>query len=259
VTVTHEAFRLGLAEVAHRDPMADVVAGHHQVLALIVPAANDDVGVGMAGVEMIDRHPVEPGVEVALHLGHEVADEWLEVGKPRPLVGRDDEAELVRVLLRAIQEGAAVNVIARGLVEAAGRTFAGDAVPHGPIKSTYHVHIHTARSPGSSRHGRLCRWNRSAGRRQALCLAKFLRLDGRVSAYPGSARGYAVANSHLLTRSDAALLIDTGFGKDEPVIRAQIESLIVPGLPLSMFPLRLNEFMSINNVEAFAGHWPSAL
>jgi flavorubredoxin len=80
-------------------------------------------------------------------------------------------------------------------------------------------------------------------------------LDGRVSAYPASARGYAVANSYLLTQGDAAMLIDTGFGKDEPVIRAQIESLIPPGLPLSLFPLRLNEFMSINNVESFAGHF----
>jgi hypothetical protein len=80
-------------------------------------------------------------------------------------------------------------------------------------------------------------------------------LDGRVSSYPGSARGYSVANSYLLTQGDAAMLIDTGFGKDEPVIRAQIESLIAPGLPLSLFPLRLNEFMSINNVESFAGHF----
>jgi len=80
-------------------------------------------------------------------------------------------------------------------------------------------------------------------------------LDGRVSSYPGSARGYSVANSYLLTQSDAAMLIDTGFGKDEPAIRAQIESLIAPGLPLSLFPLRLNEFMSINNVETFAGHF----
>src|SRR5712691_471411 len=70
-------------------------------------------------------------------------------------------------------------------------------------------------------------------------------LDGRVSSYPGSARGYSVANSYLLTQPDAAMLIDTGFGKDEPAIRAQIESLIAPGLLLSMFPLRLNEFMSI--------------
>jgi flavorubredoxin len=80
-------------------------------------------------------------------------------------------------------------------------------------------------------------------------------LDGRVSSYPASARGFSVANSYLLTQSDAAMLIDTGFGKDEPAIRAQIESLIAPGLPLSLFPLRLNEFMSINNVEAFAGHF----
>src|SRR5207244_10173863 len=81
------------------------------------------------------------------------------------------------------------------------------------------------------------------------------RLDGRVSSYPASARGFSAANSYLLTQSDAAMLIDTGFGKDEPAIRAQIESLIAPGLPLSLFPLRLNEFMSINNVEAFAGHF----
>jgi flavorubredoxin len=80
-------------------------------------------------------------------------------------------------------------------------------------------------------------------------------LDGRVSSYPASARGFSVANSYLLTEPDAAMLIDTGFGKDEPVIRGQIESLIVPGLPLSLFPLRLNEFMSINNVETFAGHF----
>ncbi|MGA7490754.1 MAG: hypothetical protein WBW74_27855 [Xanthobacteraceae bacterium] len=80
-------------------------------------------------------------------------------------------------------------------------------------------------------------------------------LDGRVSSYPASARGFSVANSYLLTQTDAAMLIDTGFGKDEPAIRSQIEALLAPGLPLSLFPLRLNEFMSINNVEAFAGHF----
>jgi hypothetical protein len=80
-------------------------------------------------------------------------------------------------------------------------------------------------------------------------------LDGRVSSYPASARGFSVANTYLLTQRDAAMLIDTGFGKDEPAIRGQIESLIAPGLPLSLFPLRLNEFMSINNVESFAGHF----
>src|SRR5215831_15796791 len=80
-------------------------------------------------------------------------------------------------------------------------------------------------------------------------------LDGRVSSYPASARGFSVSNCYLLTQPDGAMLIDTGFGKDEPVIRAQIEALIAPGLPFSMFPLRLNEFMSINNVESFAAHF----
>jgi flavorubredoxin len=80
-------------------------------------------------------------------------------------------------------------------------------------------------------------------------------LDGRVSMYPASARGFAVANSYLLTEPDAAMLIDTGFGKDEAVIRGQIEQLVAPGVPLSLFPLRLNEFMSINNVESFAAHF----
>ena len=45
-------------------------------------------------------------------------------------------------------------------------------------------------------------------------------VDGRVSTYPASARGFSVANSYLLTESDAAMLIDTGFGKDEAVILA---------------------------------------
>ena len=80
-------------------------------------------------------------------------------------------------------------------------------------------------------------------------------LDGRVSSYPASARGFSVSNCYLLTQPDGAMLIDTGFGKDEPAIRAQIEQLIAPGLPFSMFPLCLNEFMSINNVESFAAHF----
>jgi flavorubredoxin len=90
---------------------------------------------------------------------------------------------------------------------------------------------------------------------QLFALQNPFALDGRVTSYPPSARGYSVVNSYLLTQSDAAMLIDTGFGKDEPTIRAQIGSLIPPGLPLSLFPLRLNEFMSINNVETFAQHF----
>ena len=108
--------------------MTDIVARHDQVLPLVIPPANDDVGMRMPGVEVVDGHPVEPGVQIALHLGHEVADERLEVGKARSLISRDDEAELVGVLLRPVQEGAAIDVIAGRVVKAAGRALAGHPV-----------------------------------------------------------------------------------------------------------------------------------
>src|SRR5258708_21195089 len=65
-------------------------------------------------------------------------------------------------------------------------------------------------------------------------------LDGRVSAYSARARGYSVANSYLITQSATAMLIDTGFGKDDPPIRAPIESRLPPLFPPSLFPLLLN-------------------
>src|SRR5688572_23840738 len=114
----------------------------------------------------------------------------------------------------------------------------------------------TQHAPQEARHTRGFTGGITALAEGELCaLQNPYALDGRVSSYPASARGYSVANSYLLTQPDAALLIDTGFGKDEPVIRGQIEELIAPGLPLSLFPLRLNEFMSINNVESFADHF----
>jgi len=86
-------------------------------------------------------------------------------------------------------------------------------------------------------------------------LQNALHLDGRVSAYPARARGYAMSNCYLLVEDDAATLLDTGFAAHEPAIRSQIASLIGPGQRLSLFPLRLNEFMSINNVETLAAHF----
>lgn len=82
-------------------------------------------------------------------------------------------------------------------------------------------------------------------------LQNLMPLDGRVSSYPASATGWSVSNCYLLTQPDAAWLIDTGFGGHEAALRAQIESLIPRTLPLSLLPLRLNEFMSIQNIDPF--------
>jgi len=113
----------------------------------------------------------------------------------------------------------------------------------------------TQHAPRPAREGRFAGGVAPLADGQLYALQNPFPLDGRVSSYPASARGFSVANSYLVTEPDAAMLIDTGFGKDEAVIRAQVESLIAAGLPLSLFPLRLNEFMSINNVEAFAAHF----
>lgn len=86
-------------------------------------------------------------------------------------------------------------------------------------------------------------------------LQNTLELDGRISSYPASARGYSVSNCYLLMEPDAATLIDTGFAAHEPAIRAQLNALLEPRQTLSLFPLRLNEFMSINNIETLAAHF----
>jgi hypothetical protein len=54
-------------------------SGDYEVLALIVAPADDDLAVGMAGVEVVDRDPIEPDAEVLLHLPHHVAGECAQV------------------------------------------------------------------------------------------------------------------------------------------------------------------------------------
>ena len=77
-------------------------------------------------------------------------------------------------------------------------------------------------------------------------------LDGRISAYPISARGHSVSNCYLLREAGGALLLDTGYAAHEAEILAQLASVLDPGTPLSLLPLRINEFMSVGNAMAVA-------
>jgi hypothetical protein len=81
-------------------------------------------------------------------------------------------------------------------------------------------------------------------------LRNLLTLDGRVSAYPGHARGYSVSNSYLLREPDGAAILDTGYAANEQQVIAQIGSLIAKDTPVTIFPLRINEFMSVGNAMA---------
>ena len=83
-------------------------------------------------------------------------------------------------------------------------------------------------------------------------LQNVMELDGRVSAYPANARGYSVSNCYLIKEGDRALLLDSGLSAHEASIIAQIGALTTSDTRLSVFPLRINEYMSVCNVEAIA-------
>ena len=80
-------------------------------------------------------------------------------------------------------------------------------------------------------------------------------LDGRVSSYPSSARGWAASNCYLLRQYDGALLLDTGFAAHGSAILHQLDTLIDRKLPLAIMPLRINEFMSVGNAMPIAGRF----
>lgn len=77
-------------------------------------------------------------------------------------------------------------------------------------------------------------------------------LGGSASAYPANAQGYSVCNCYLLKEGDRALLLDSGLAVHASSLISQIAKLIEPGTRLSVYPLRINEFMSVSNVEALA-------
>jgi hypothetical protein len=74
-------------------------------------------------------------------------------------------------------------------------------------------------------------------------------LGGRASAYPANAEGYSVCNCYLLKEGNRAVLLDSGLTVHAESLISQVASLIDPGTRLSVYPLRINEFMSVANVE----------
>ncbi len=90
---------------------------------------------------------------------------------------------------------------------------------------------------------------------KAFALHNILELDGRVSAYPKSTRGFSSMNCYLLREDNAAVLLDTGFNGQIDFLTEQISSLITKDTPLSLYPLRQNEFMSVGNIVALANRF----
>ena len=109
--------------------VGDIVAGDVEGLAVVGDTPNDDVGVRMAGVVVIDRDPVELRPEVGFHLLHQIAGGLARVGQLRAVLGRDDEAELMAVIAAPVEEGAAILHIALGRIDLALLAILRHAVP----------------------------------------------------------------------------------------------------------------------------------
>src|SRR5439155_11588903 len=87
--------------------------------AVIVSASNQEMDVGVVGVVVVDRDPLQPGAEVVLHLAHEGAGMETEI-ELRPLLGRDDgfpEAGVARRMPGTQRRGEVKVVPARGEAE----------------------------------------------------------------------------------------------------------------------------------------------
>src|SRR6516164_876100 len=111
------------------NPVGDIVAGDVEDLALIGDAADHDMGVRVTGVVMVDRDPIEGGVNVPLHLSHQPARERLQVAECDAILGTNDESELVTVLSGALGEIVCVNLVLQRRVGVPTLTVQCDAFP----------------------------------------------------------------------------------------------------------------------------------
>src|SRR3989344_9575024 len=109
-------------------PVRGILARDQQILTPIVYAAHHDMRVRMAGIEMVDRHPIELCPKILLHLRHQPAHERLQVGILVGVLGRHDEPELAAVAVTPFEERLAIGVAAVGRVERTSLALTGHAV-----------------------------------------------------------------------------------------------------------------------------------
>src|SRR5215470_16877095 len=82
----------------------------------------------IVSVPMIDRDPIEPGPEIALHLGDEIAGEGFEIGHLSGILGCDDEAEVMPIVAAAPCEICGIGPVFRGAEHMSLLAVAGNAI-----------------------------------------------------------------------------------------------------------------------------------
>jgi hypothetical protein len=79
------------------------------------------------------------------------------------------------------------------------------------------------------------------------CLHNPFPLDGRLSAFPKRVRGWSSANCYVLKEPEGAYMLDTGYSAHRQSVIAQLDQVLDRTTPLTLFPLRITEYMSVGN------------
>jgi hypothetical protein len=79
------------------------------------------------------------------------------------------------------------------------------------------------------------------------CLHNPFPLDGRLSAFPKRVRGWSSANCYVLKEPEGAYMLDTGYSAHQQSVIAQLDQVLDRATPLTLFPLRITEYMSVGN------------
>ncbi|KMZ13524.1 VirD2 components relaxase [Candidatus Burkholderia humilis] len=113
-------------------PMAEaignIVARDDEVAADIVTAPHDDVRVGIVGVPVIDRHPLQPGSQIGFHPRHEVTGVGPQIVQRGTVLGRHDEAEMMPIVDAASLEAVEIRCIGLRSIGPSRITVAAHAV-----------------------------------------------------------------------------------------------------------------------------------
>jgi hypothetical protein len=109
--------------------VADVVAGNHEVAAVVALAADDDMDVRVVRIPVIDPNPIEPGAEILFGLHHQVSGERPQIRKLLRVLRGHDEPEMMPISFAAVGERAIVGIVVLGVEHPAGGAVLRDTLP----------------------------------------------------------------------------------------------------------------------------------
>jgi hypothetical protein len=93
----------------------DIGTADDEILAVISPTADQDMNMRVVGVPVIDRHPIELGVEIPFDILHQLAGEAAQIFQLGGILGRDNKPEVMTVIRGPLGEGALIGLVGIGI------------------------------------------------------------------------------------------------------------------------------------------------